>query len=72
MTGLIDTFFFLDNKTSWAGLLGSGLKIIFQRKAQLEIKEGSLLKVLALPVLSANSFGFVFTRASTMNMTEHQ
>ena len=45
-------FFFLENSTSWAGLLGSGLKSIFQLLAHLEISNRSLLRVLALSFLS--------------------
>ena len=40
--------FFLENSTSCAGLVGSGLKSIFQVKTHFEINERSLLSTLAL------------------------
>ena len=52
MVGWIWTFFFLEKSTSWAGLRGSGLKGIFQLKAYLEVKNSSLLRILALSFLS--------------------
>ena len=45
-------FFFLENTTSCAGLLGSGSKSIFQLQAHLEISDKSLLSILALSDLS--------------------
>ena len=53
MVGWIWTFFFLENSTFWAGLLGSGLKTIFQLWAHSEINNRSLLRILlALSFLS--------------------
>ena len=46
------TCYFLENNTSWEGLLGSGLKSIFQIKAHFEINIRSLWRVLALSFLS--------------------
>ena len=40
--------FFLENKISIAGLLGSGLKIIFQLKAHLEINCRSSLRIFTI------------------------
>ena len=70
MTGWTDTFFFLENKTSWAGWCGFGLKIIFQLKAHFAFKERSLLRAFAvsfssltivnIEVSSAKSFALVF------------
>ena len=63
-------FFFFENNTPWASLLGSGLKSIFQLKAHFEINERSLFRVMVLSflsptivkrdVLSAKSLGLVF------------
>ena len=62
--------FFLENKTSCPGLLGSELKSNFQLKAHLEINFRSSLRIFALSfssvtienrdVSSANSFSFDF------------
>ena len=63
-------FFFLKNKTSCPGLLGSGLKSNFQLKVYLEINCRSLLRIFVLSFLfliiakrdvsSANSFALDF------------
>ena len=70
MVGWFCILFLLENKTSCAGWLGSGLKSIFQSKAHLEINCRSSLRISALLFLcvtiakrdvpSANSFALDF------------
>ena len=52
MVGWFCIWFFLENKTSYAALLESGLKSIFQLKAHLEINCRSSLRIFALSSLS--------------------
>ena len=52
MTGWINTFYSFEYKSSSTGLLGSGLKSIFQLKACFKIKKGLLLRALALSFLA--------------------
>ena len=52
MVGWFCIWFFLENKTSCTGLLGYGLKNIFQLKAHLEIKCRSSLRISAFSFLS--------------------
>ena len=52
MTGWLDTFFFLANKTSWAGLCGSRFKSIFQLNTHFEIKERLLQRAWTISFLS--------------------
>ena len=64
------TFFFLQKITSRAGLVGSGLKSIFDLKAHFEINERSWVrsfvlyfyssKTLKTDVSSANTFTLLF------------
>ena len=46
------TCFFVENITSWSGLLGSELKSIFQLWTHLEINNRSLSRKLELSLLS--------------------
>ena len=52
MAGWFCIWFFLENKTSSTGLIGSGLKSIFQLKANLELNCRSSLRISALSFLS--------------------
>ena len=70
MVGWFWICFFLENKTSFASLLGSVLKIIFHLKSHFEIKCRSSMIIFALSFLSltiakrdvssANSFALDF------------